>query len=283
MQNIIGRNRKVKKSFFRLIFWIITALILMYFLFPPFWLLTTSFKTNVEAFTLPPKYIFTPTFDNYAKIFNNSNFGKYTYNSIVTSFLSTLICVIIGVPGGYAFGVFDFRGKSSMRYFVLATRVAPPIMCLLPLYLVFLRMNVLGTKMPLVTMYVASNLPLLLWTLPAYFGQLSPSLREAAIIDGCSEWKAFYTIMLPLTRGGIMAISILALINSWNDFLYSLILGGKGAQTLPVAITSFLTYSGTDWGPLAAAGSIVMLPMLLFSFFVQKNFVRGLTMGAVKE
>lgn len=283
MQNISGRNIVTKRTIFRTIFWIITALILLYFLFPPFWLLTTSLKTNVEAFTLPPKYIFIPTFDNYGKIFRNANFGKYTFNSIVTSFLSTFLCVLIGVPGGYAFAVFDFRGKNSMRYFVLGTRVAPPIMSLLPLYLIFLRMNVLGTKMPLVIMYVASNLPLLLWTLPAYFGQLSPSLREAAIIDGCNEWQAFYTIMLPLTRGGIMATSILALINSWNDFLYSLILGGKGAQTLPVAITSFLTYSGTDWGPLAAAGSVVMLPMLIFSFFVQKNFISGLTMGAVKE
>lgn len=283
MKNInINKENILFYSLKKVVFWLILLCILIFFMFPIVWLLSTSFKNFVDAFAIPPKIIFQPTLDNYRSVFNNGDFLKYLINSIVISFGSTFICMLLGVPAAYAIAAFEFKKKHDLTLFILTTRIAPPIMSLLPLFIIFNRLDLVGSRIPLIIMYVLMNLPLVIWILPVYFREIPNELRESSIIDGCTEWEVFYRIMLPLTKAGISATSILCIIQAWNEFLFALVLSGKDSQTLPVAITSFMTFQGTQWGPLSAAGTIIMVPMIVFAFIIQRNFVKGMTLGAVK-
>lgn len=282
MGNLDIRGDLFKSLVRSIVFWIILAFILVFFLSPLIWLFSTSFKNFKDAFAIPPKIFFTPTFENFIYVFNNGDFVKYILNSIIISFSSTFICMVLGVPGAYALASFEFDKKKDLSFFILSTRIAPPIMSIMPLFIIFNKLDLVGSKFPLVLMYILMNLPLVIWIMPVYFREIPTELREAAIIDGCSELKAFYKIMVPMVMGGITATTILCIIQAWNEFLFALVLSGKSSQTLPVAITSFMTFQGTQWGPLSAAGSVIMIPMIIFGFLVQRNFVKGMTMGSVK-
>ncbi len=266
----------------RVIFWIVLLVILGFFLLPPLWLFLTSIKTFNDAFAIPPKLVFHPTIENYVNVFQSKSIQSYLLNSVIVAGLSTLLALIIGVPGGYALAMYEFRAKRNLSFFILSVRIAPPIMSLFPLYMIFTRTHLIGTRAALIVMYVVFNLPLTVWIMQIFFRDISREIREAALIDGCTELRTFRSIMLPLTRSGLSATSILCIIQSWNEYLMALVLTGQSSQTLPVAITSFMTYSGIEWGPISAAGVIVMIPMIVFGLLVQKNLVKGLTFGAVK-
>ena len=266
----------------RVFFWLAIFVVMVYFMTPIIWLVSTSFKNFIDAFALPPKIIFKPTMENYARVLGNADFLRYMLNSIVIAASSTAICLLLGVPAAYAVGIFEFKRKNDFSFLVLSLRIAPPIMSLLPMYIIFSNLSLIRTKVPLIFMYTLMNLPLAIWILPVYFRDIPRELYEAAIIDGCGEFFAFARIMLPLARGGIAATTILCFMNAWNEFLYALVLSGGPNQTLPVAVTSFMTFQGTQWGSMSAAGTIIMLPMLVFATFVQKYFAKGMTLGAVK-
>jgi multiple sugar transport system permease protein len=273
---------ELKRFLRKSVFWLILFVILLFFLFPPFWLVSMSLKTLKDTFALPPKFIFTPTFENYHNVFASKKIQFFMLNSLIIAGISTLISLIIGLPGAYSLAQFEFKGKKNLGFFVLSIRIAPPIMSLFPLYIIFNRINLVGTKLSLIIMYVVFNLPLAVWIMQIFFRDISPDIREAAIIDGASEFRAFWNVMLPLTRTGVVATSILCFIQAWNEYLFALVLTGRDSQTLPVAITAFMTYQGVEWGPISAAGVVVMVPMIVFGLMVHKNMVRGMTLGAVK-
>jgi multiple sugar transport system permease protein len=282
MEYSVKKNQIVKAIIGKVLFGIVLGLILLFFLAPLLWLVSTSFKNFRDAFALPPKIFFIPTLENYQAVFNNGDFGLYIFNSIIIAFGSTLICMILGVPGAYALACFEFPRKNDASFFILSTRIAPPIMSIMPLYIIFNHLHLVGSRVPLMIMYILMNLPLVIWIMPVYFRDIPVELKEAAKIDGCSEFQAFMKVMIPVARGGIAATGILCIIQAWNEFLFALILSGRNSQTLPVAVTSFMTFQGTEWGPLSAAGTIIMIPMIIFGIMIQKNFVKGMTMGAVK-
>ena len=263
-------------------FWIAIVVILLFFLFPPIWLFLTSIKTFRDAFAIPPKLFFTPTFANYLNVFATKQIQAFLLNSIIISAVSTAIALLIGVPAAYALARFEFAGKKNLSFFILSVRIAPPIMTLFPLYVVFSRLNLIGTRLSVIVMYVVFNLPLAVWIMQIFFRDISGELRDAALIDGCSELRVLLRVMLPLVRSGLSATSILCVIQAWNEYLLALVLTSQKSQTMPVAISSFMTYSGIEWGPISAAGVVVMIPMIAFGLMVQKNLVRGLTLGAVK-
>ena len=260
----------------------IILVILCLFIFPVLWLFLTSIKDFKDAFSVPPKLIFTPTIRNFKSIFVDKNIHHYFFNSLFISSSATFVALLVGVPGGYSLAQFEFRAKEKLGFFILSIRIAPPIMSLFPLYMIFFKIGLLGTKLSIIIMYVVFNLPLAVWVMQIFFRDVPKELREAAIIDGCSEIKAFWEVMLPLARSGLAATSILCLIQSWNEYLFALVLSSRTSATLPIAITSYRTYQGVEWGPISAAGIIVMLPMVLFGLFIQRNLVQGMTMGAVK-
>jgi len=282
MREFKSKDSLLRQKVKNVVFWTVLIFILGFFLFPPLWLFSTSFKNFKDAFAIPPKIIFSPTFENYIYVFNNGDFIKYIINSVVISFSSTLVCMLLGVPGAYSIASFEFKRKKDISFFILSTRIAPPIMSLLPLFIMFNKLGLVGSRFPLIIMYVLMNLPLVIWIMPVYFREIPVELREAAIIDGCSELKVFWKVFMPLVKSGLAATSILCIIQAWNEFLFALVLSGKASQTLPVAVTSFMTFQGTQWGPLSAAGTVIMIPMIIFGFMVQRNFVKGMTLGAVK-
>jgi multiple sugar transport system permease protein len=282
MEYSARREQIVRRIMGKVVFWVVLSVILLFFLAPLLWLISTSFKNFRDAFALPPKIFFTPTLENYQSVFNNGDFGLYILNSVIIAFGSTLICMFLGVPGAYALACFEFPQKNDVSFFILSTRIAPPIMSIMPLYIIFNHLHWVGTRLPLLIMYILMNLPLVIWIMPVYFRDIPTELKEAAKIDGCSEFQAFVKVMIPVARGGIAATGILCIIQAWNEFLFALILSGGQSQTLPVAVTSFMTFQGTEWGPLSAAGTIIMIPMIIFGIVIQRNFVKGMTMGAVK-
>jgi ABC-type glycerol-3-phosphate transport system permease component len=231
---------------------------------------------------MPPKFIFTPTLENYAKVLGKADFFQYMFNSVICSLVSTAIALVFGVPCAYAIAMFNYSKAKNTSFFFLSARIAPPIMSLLPLYIIFSRIGILGTKIPIIIMYTLICLPVVVWLMPVYFRDVPQEMREAAIIDGCNEMDIFSQIVLPLVKGSIAATAIYCIILTWNEFLIALVMSNKSSQTLPVTVTSFMTFQGTEWGPLSAAGTIIMIPMIIFGCIIQKYFARGIVSGAVK-
>ena len=266
----------------RALFWVMLIAVLALFLFPPYWLVLTSLKTFRDAFALPPKVFFTPTLEHYVDLFASKQLHLYLFNSTVIALGATLLSLALGLPGAYALARFEFRGRKQLGLFMLGVRVAPPILSLFPLYVIFSRIGLVGSRASLILMYMVFNLPLAIWLMMVFFREVPPELRESALIDGCREFQIFRLVVLPLVKSGLVATGILCVIQAWNEYLMALVLTKRSTQTLPVAITSFMTYSGIEWGPIAAAGVIVMIPMVVFGLLVQRNLVKGLTLGAVK-
>ena len=267
---------------FRVLFWLILLFVLTFFLFPLYWLMLTSLKTFRDAFALPPKIFFIPTFENYIDVFTGKQLYLYIFNSTFVVVGSMMLSLILGLPGAYALAQFEFRGRRQIGLFVLGVRVAPPILSLFPLYIIFSRIGLIGSRTALIVMYMVFNLPLAIWLMIAFFREIPGEIREAALIDGCREFQIFRLIVIPLVKSGLAATSILCVIQAWNEYIVALVLTKQSTQTLPVVITSFMTYSGIEWGPISAAGVIVTIPMFVFGLLAQKNLVKGLTLGAVK-
>jgi len=263
-------------------FWIVAALILVFFISPLLWLISTSFKNYIDAFAMPPKLIFTPTLENYATVLGKADFFGFMGNSVICSLVSVALALVLGVPCAYAIAMFNYPKAKNTSFFFLSARIAPPIMSLLPLYIIFSRMGILGSKAPIILMYTLMCLPIVVWLMPVYFREVPQEIREAAIIDGCGEMDVFARVVLPLVGGSIAATAIYCVILTWNEFLIALVMSNKSSQTLPVTVTSFMTFQGTQWGPLTAAGTVIMIPMIVFGFFIQKYFARGIISGAVK-
>ena len=245
------------------------------------WLLVMSFKTNAEIFRFPPRLLFEPTLGNYAALWSSEFRGSFV-NSLVVSVSSTLAALLIGVPGAYALSRWSGRGGGAITLWILASRMAPPIAFTIPYFLVYRHLELLDTLTGLVIIYLTFNLSLVIWMMRPFFDQLPRALEEAAWIDGAGMWQSFVRIVLPLSGPGLAATAILCFLFAWNDFFFALILTRTEAMTAPVAVVNFMNYEGWEWGRIAAGGTMVMLPVLVFSLAVRKYLGHGLTGGALK-
>ena len=245
------------------------------------WLLVMSFKTNAEIFRFPPRLLFEPTLGNYAALWSSEFRGSFV-NSLVVSVSSTLAALLIGVPGAYALSRWSGRGGGAITLWILASRMAPPIAFTIPYFLVYRHLELLDTLTGLVIIYLTFNLSLVIWMMRPFFDQLPRALEEAAWIDGAGMWQSFVRIVLPLSVPGLAATAILCFLFAWNDFFFALILTRTEAMTAPVAVVNFMNYEGWEWGKIAAGGTMVMLPVLIFSMLVRKFLISGMTTGAVK-
>jgi multiple sugar transport system permease protein len=264
----------------RAIYALVIALLVLV-MFPFLWLLVMSFKTNADIFAFPPKLIFTPTIDNYAALWI-STFRSSFYNSIIVSISSTAIALLAGVPGAYALSRTRMRRQKSLALLILASRMAPPIAFTIPYFLAYRYIGLLDTKAGLILIYLTFNISLVVWLMRSFFDACPPALEEAAWIDGASPWQGFRRIILPISGPGIAATAILCFLYSWNDFFFALILTRNQAMTAPVAVVNFMNYEGWEWGKIAAGGTMVMLPVLIFSVLVRHFLIQGMTPGAVK-
>ena len=256
---------------------VLAALIMLPFV----WLVIMSFKTNDDIFAFPPKLLFVPTLDNYIGLWGSS--FRYSFlNSAVVSVTSTLLALIVGVPGGYALSRMAMRQDKALSLLILASRMAPPIAFTIPYFLAYRWLGLLDTKLGLILIYLTFNISLVVWLMRSFFDACPRSLEEAAWVDGASVWQGFTNIMLPICGPGVAATAILCFLYSWNDFFFALILTRNQAMTAPVAVVNFMNYEGWEWGKIAAGGAMVMLPVLIFSVLVRKFLVQGKTTGAIK-
>ena len=249
-------------------------------LFVMLWMLSLAFKNEIDTIAYPPVWIPNPpTWANFRTVFERSPFARYTLNSVIVSGSATLIGLLLGVPAAYGIA----KGKAmSMGMLIMVARITPGLSFLLPLFMLFRFLKLTGTLVPVAIAHLVITIPMIVWVMISYFEDIHPELEEAALVDGCSIWRAFVSVSLPLARPGIAVAAILAFIQSWNNFIFGAVLAGRETRTLPVAVFNSMTYEQLSWGPLAAAALIVTLPTLLLTIFVQRDIVTGLAAGAVK-
>lgn len=266
----------------RIMFFFAVTMILIVTLYPLYWVVSTSLKSVRDAFAMPPVWIFQPTFDNYDKVLHSATFLRGFANSMIISLSASAIAV--GIASFVAYGIVQQNAerRRSIEKFVLTLRIAPAILFVIPTYYLASRMGWLNSHGLLIAVYAFVNIPFAISLLITFFEETPRELREAGLMDGASELAVFWHIVFPVVRGGVVATLILCVLFSWNEFFIALVLSGRDTQTLPVTITSFLTYQGVEWGALTAAATLIMLPMVILGMLVQGSVVRGITLGSVK-
>ena len=255
------------------------AAIVITFVAPLLWMLSASFKTNVDIYDSSKAIFFSPTLDNYHTVFAQAQYAKYIWNSFFVSLVATLLSLVLAVPAAYSMSRFSMK-RSAMV--VLLARIIPGVSLLVPWYLVFAQLQLVGTYTVLIMSMMFVSLPLILYIMISYFDSMPEELEESAQVDGLTAIGAFLRVTLPLSMPGVATATILSFIFAWNNFLFALVLSGADTKTLPVAIFDFVGYASIDWGGLMAAAVIVTLPIMLFALFTQKYIVSGLTAGATK-
>lgn len=249
---------------------------------PILYLLITSFKPPELTFAIPPVWNFTPTLKNYTDVITGGDFTKFFMNSLVVALVTTFIALVLGGFAAYGFARFRFRGSFWLRMSALIPQMLPPITIIVPLYILFNGLKLTDTRAGLIISYLTFTIPLSIWMMIGFFEDVPEDLEESAMIDGCTRFQALFRISVPLVAPGLAATAILGFLYCWNEFLYAVILTGRDARTLPVTITSFMTNKAILWGRIAASGSLVLIPVLIFALLAQRYLIRGLSRGAVK-
>lgn len=256
---------------------------------PGIWIMLTSLRPPVEIMAKPPVWIPQEiNLDAYVAMFSGVGKGgipvlEYFRNSLIISVTSTVIAIAIGMAGGYAFARFRFRGKSGLFLGLMLTRTVPGIALSLPLFFVYARLGIIDTHFGLILAYVALNIPFTIWLIDGFFRQVPKDLAEAAQIDGCTRWQAFWQVEFPLAGPGIASSAIFAFLTSWNEFaLASQLTRSVNSKTLPVGLLDYTAEFTIDWRGMCALAVVMIIPALTLTFIVQKHLVSGLTSGAVK-
>ena len=254
-------------------------------IFPLYWLITSSFKQAQDYLAYPP--ILFPkrfTIESFSEVFNRDKIAFYLNNTVIISLITTCITVLAGSMTAYAVGrgPIGKRTRAVFGLWFLVQKMYPAIATAIPVYLVMRNLHLMDTLAALIIMNTSFNLPLVIWLMMGFFEQLPFELEESAMLDGCGFARCFFNIIMPITKPGLIASAILTFVATWNEFLFAVILSIKRSKTLPVVIAGFITDRGLAWGPMAATAVITLLPVILLVWLVQKDFVNGLAMGAVK-
>ncbi len=273
---------KHMKRFKQALVYAATLLLLFAFLLPIIWTLSTSLKTNVDAWSMPPKWLFTPNLDNYKKVLFEKNFIRFSVNSGIVAVASTAIALIFGSLTAYGLERFAIRWKEVIFFVFFWAYMVPAIVIALPLYLLAVEIRLLDTYTLLILAHSSFNTAFATWMMRGFFQEVPREIEECALIDGCTHLGALFKITIPIAAPGLAVTSVFCLMYSWNDFPFALILAGFHTKTLPVAVGTLETPWGTFWGQVAAAIFIGVLPIFIFTMLVQKWFVRGLSFGAIK-
>ncbi|KJL18925.1 Trehalose transport system permease protein SugB [Microbacterium azadirachtae] len=249
---------------------------------PIVWILMMSFKQPADIIAYPPRLAFTPTVDNYVRIFSGPEFLQPFVNSIIVTVGSLLLTLVIGLPAAYALARFSFRGRENIAFGLLSLRFAPELLVILPLYLIFQKTGLSDNYLGLILAYQIVTLPMLVWMLRSFIEDLPTELEEAVAVDGGNRWTAFRHVLFRLIAPGLGASMMLSFIWAWNSYTLPLVLSGRNTQVITTGIQQYISYQSIDWGPMAAATVISMLPGILFAIFSLRWIVGGLTAGTVK-
>lgn len=264
--------------------WILTALtwiIALLIVFPFVWMVVTSFKTEVDAVTLPPKLFFEPTLEQFRVAFDN-NFLPFFQNSLTASIVSVVLVIVLALPAAYSLSIRPIRRWKDVLFFLLSTRMLPIAGAIIPIYLIANWMGLLDQIVLLVIMYTAMNLPLAVWLIRSFMVEIPREVLEAARVDGASFFQELYRVVLPMVAPGLAATALLCFIFSWNEFFLARSLTSVQAQTVPLYLVGFISTQGLFLAKLSAASLLATLPVVLAGLLAQKQLVRGLSLGAIK-
>ena len=283
---------------------------------PLVWIFLTAFKSPPDSIAYPPKVIFSPTMDGACNLFNTisrqtpeyiaslppptnicdkvararnmvvagpSNFVPRFVNSLVIAFGSTALSVLLGVMAAYAFSRFRVPGKDDLLFFILSTRMMPPIAVAIPVYLMYRWLGLSDTRLGMILLYTAVNVSLSVWLLKGFIDEIPREYEEAALVDGYTRLQAFRKVVLPQAATGIVATAIFCLIFAWNEYAFAVLLTSGQAQTTPPFIPFIIGEGGQDWPAVAAATALFLVPILVFTVLLRKNLLRGITFGAVRK
>lgn len=258
---------------------------------PGLWVVLTAFRPNIEVMAKPAVWIpHTLMLDNFLGLLGllpDHTPGipvlHYFRNSIIIAVTSTVIAVAIGMMGGYAFARFRFRGKAAFFLGLMLSRAVPGVALSLPLFIVWSRIGLIDTSLGLIIVYLAMNIPFTVWLTDGFFRQIPVEFSEAAQIDGCTRWQAFWRIEFPLARSGLASAAIFAFLTSWNEYaLASQLTRSTASKTMPVGLMDFTAQFTVDWTGMCAMAVLIIVPALILTLLVQKHLVAGLTFGGVK-
>ncbi|WP_339489278.1 carbohydrate ABC transporter permease [Pseudomonas sp. EL_65y_Pfl2_R95] len=258
--------------------WLIAALIF----FPIFWMVLTSFKTELVAIATPPQLFFTPTLENYLHINERSDYFSYALNSVLISFIATALSMLIAVPAAYSMAFFETKRTKGTLLWMLSTKMLPPVGVLMPIYLICKSLGMLDSRLALIVIYTLINLPIVIWMVYTYFKDIPVDILEAARLDGATTLQEISRVLLPIARGGLASTMLLSLILCWNEAFWSLNLTSSAAAPLTALVASYSSPEGLFWAKLSAVSTLACAPILILGWISQKQLVRGLSFGAVK-
>jgi len=283
---------------------------------PLVWIFLTAFKSPPDSIAYPPKVAFQPTMDGYCSLLTTlsrqtpeyiaalppptgvcdkvararnmvvagpSNFVPRFLNSLVIAFGATALAVLLGVMAAYAFSRFRVPGKDDLLFFILSTRMMPPIAVAIPIYLMYRALGLSDTRLGMILLYTAINVSLAVWLLKGFIDEIPREYEEAALVDGYTRLQAFRKVVLPQAATGIVATAIFCLIFAWNEYAFAVLLTSGQAQTMPPFIPFIIGEGGQDWPAVAAATTLFLVPILVFTVLLRKNLLRGVTFGAVRK
>jgi len=260
----------------------VLLLIILVCVFPFYWMVATSLKNQQDILSPVPKFLFTPTLENYERALTKFDVPLSLENSLIVAVSSTLLALLLGTPAAYAIARFEFKGKRDLWFWFITNRMLSPIVLALPFFILARNLKLLDTQLVLILIYLTFNVPIVIWICADQFRNIPKELDEAATLEGYNSFAIFWRIGLPLAAPGIAVSAIFSFIFSWNELLYALVLTRKYAQTAPVVATSFMSGYDLPWGQIMATGTMIVLPVIIFSIIVSRQLVQGLTMGAIK-
>ena len=282
---------------------------------PLLWIIATGFKSSADAIAYPPKLVFEPTLEGYINLFTTqtrqtpemlaanppttwyerivsekgmviagpSRFGERFLNSVIIGFGSTFLSVFLGTLAAYAFSRYRVPLKDDLLFFILSTRMMPPIAVAIPIFLMFRTLGLSDTHAGMILLYTAVNLSLAVWLLKGFIDEIPREYEEAALVDGYTRLQAFYKVVLPQATTGIVATAIFCLIFAWNEYAFAVLLTSGEAQTAPPFIPIIIGEGGQDWPAVAAGTTLFLVPILVFTVLLRKQLLRGITFGAVRK
>lgn len=285
-------------------------------LMPLLWIIATGFKSPSDAIAYPPKVVFQPTLEGYVNLFTTrtratpemlkdlgepktwydrivrqydmviagpSRYGERFVNSVIIGFGSTFFAIVLGTAAAYAFSRFRVPLKDDLLFFILSTRMMPPIAVAIPIFLMFRQLGLNDTHAGMILLYTAINLSLSVWLIHGFINEIPIEYEEAALIDGYTRFQAFYKVVLPQATTGIASTAIFCLIFAWNEYALAALLTSGTAQTAPPFIPTIIGTGGQDWPAVAAGATIFLVPVMVFTILLRKHLLRGITFGAVRK
>ena len=262
---------------------IFTILLALAMFFPILWMVLTSFKTEQMAITFPPQFFFEPTLENWRTALFNSPFLEYLWNTVIITFFAILLSLLLGVPTAYSMAFYQTKRTDASLLWMMSTRMLPPAGVIVPLYVLFLNLNLLDTHLGLIILYAGMNFPLVVWMMRSFMLEVPYEVVEAARLDGANLWQEFMRVIMPLLVPGLAATALLAMIFTWNEFFLAVNLTSRNASPLSVYVSTFKAAQGDLFiAKMSAAATAAVVPVLLAGWIAQRQLVTGLTMGAIK-